>query len=133
MSTNLDIAPIFGVITAQSSPDPLPTGSHTYTAIVNTPTGVLRDVPINRPEVEFWRNNPSLHTYPLPVYSGVFGSLVGDTMHFNYIEPPRIDPCGAGTPALSLLERLVIELEQASPNMRTMFAARLRQIVEDAP
>ena len=135
MSATPDILPVVGVITDQSDDAPAVNGSHSYTATVNTPNGTLRDITIGRPIQEFWKNSPQLEVYPLSIGTGFIGGVIGDgTILPNYIEPPRIGPCGEVSPiaGMSFLERFIVELENASAHTRAMVASRLKQIVEEA-
>lgn len=135
MSATPDILPVVGVITGQSSNAPAVSGSHSYTATVNTPNGLLQEITIGRPIQEFWHNTPQLEVYPLTVGTGFIGSVIGDgTILPSYIEPPRIGPCGQASPivGLTMLERLIVELETSPAHTRAMVAAKLKQIVEEA-
>lgn len=132
MNPNIDISAAIGVVTGRAHDTPVPMGNHTYTATINTPGGRLVDVPIQRPMLEFWRDTPTLNVYPLPIGAPILVTSMNGRLYPSYIEPPVIEPCGTGQPVLSLIERLLIELEAASPRVRALVAERLGVAPQEA-
>lgn len=117
------------VVTDRSGNVPAQSGTHSYTVDINLPNGrTLYGATMSRPVSDFWRNTPSIHTYPLDIGTPVPVTVIGEKIMPMYIEPPLIGECGA-MPAMGFLERLILELDRASPAIRSALAARLAEEV----
>jgi hypothetical protein len=127
------MTPSLAVVVDRNSGSPAPWGTHQYRANVHTPNGVLYDVELGRPMQEFWRDYPSFEVHPLPIGCGVPVTISGEGwFRPQYIESPVMGACDdPGVGGRSVLERLIVELERASPEVRSIIAQRLLGAAEE--